>query len=112
MLPFEYPYAEDDAVPEDEVGSIVSRVSAPTKASQGRGAVGGFPPCWKAEPDVDHVRRQSPALPLVSGLERTPTVAAIVDRLSKPRRPPTATPTPTPTPTPGMIAPSQSAGRN
>ncbi|XP_005097535.1 uncharacterized protein LOC101855098 [Aplysia californica] len=76
LLPFDYPYADDRSVTIEEVGSIITRVSSRTQASE-KGAT----PCWKAPPDYRRLRIQSEHLPLVSGLGRSKSVAQIVARL-------------------------------
>lgn len=77
LLPFDYPYAPDDKnVSKEEFGEIISRVSSHTRASHG-----GTVQCWKTPPDYKPLRKQSANLPLVSGLDRSKSVAQIVRRL-------------------------------
>jgi len=77
FLPFDYPYApEERSVSKEEEGSLISRISTHTRAS-----CKGTVPCWKDPPNLKPLRVQSAHLPLVSGLDRSVSVAHIVERL-------------------------------
>ncbi|CAL1543613.1 unnamed protein product [Lymnaea stagnalis] len=77
LVPFEYAYADEKVVSEDEASAIVKRVSSPTKASER----GGGSACVRLPPDYDVVHAQSPNLPLLSGLTRSRSVHHVVNRL-------------------------------
>lgn len=77
---FDYDYSDDKVVPAEEVDYIVSRVSAPTYASNKSGQVCGKTPVY-----IDEVKIRE-NLPLLSGLRRSRNVREITDRLCPSRK--------------------------
>uniref|UniRef100_A0A0B6Z0F2 Uncharacterized protein n=1 Tax=Arion vulgaris TaxID=1028688 RepID=A0A0B6Z0F2_9EUPU len=76
LVPFEYMYANDKQVTNDEINCIVSRLGSSTRASDRGSTI-----CDRLSPDYESVHAQSLHLPLVSGLARSRSVAEIVGRL-------------------------------
>lgn len=77
---FDYDYCEDKVVPPEEMDYIVSRVSAPTHASNK-----GQHACAKTPVYIDEVKIRE-NLPLLSGLRRSKNVREITERLCPTRK--------------------------
>lgn len=77
---FDYDYSDDKVVPAEEVDYIVSRISAPTHASNK-----GQHSCVRTPVYIDEVNIRE-NLPLLSGLRRSENVREITERLCPSRK--------------------------